>query len=148
MVKKVHNFFMEEGHWFVSLYNDDGDTQEVEFSPTTSKELTEGCPNGCHGHGDCVLGKCQCHAGYDGEHCSQSKFFLSGTNRPQHTQSQLTSCWVVDVLHWDILCSKLVNSPRFNYRRLSVAMQWPGGLYQRRMPMQAWVERKRMQYPI
>ena len=33
--------------------------------------------NGCHGHGACVLGKCQCHPGFDGDHCSQSKFPFS-----------------------------------------------------------------------
>ena len=71
---------MEEGHWFVSIYNDDGAAHDVEMMPKSSKELTEGCSNGCNGHGDCVLGKCQCHPGYDGEHCSQSKFgFSPGT---------------------------------------------------------------------
>jgi len=72
IVRRVNNFFMEEGHWFVSLYNDDGGAHDVEMMPKSSKELTEGCSNGCNGHGDCVLGKCQCHPGYDGEHCSQS----------------------------------------------------------------------------
>ena len=80
---------MEEGHWFVSVYNDDGAEHDVEMVPRNSQvrihtglnkhmphnmqELTEGCANGCHGHGDCVLGKCQCHPGFDGDHCSQSR---------------------------------------------------------------------------
>ena len=44
------------------------------------QELTEGCVNGCHGHGACVLGKCQCHPGFDGDHCSQSKFHFSSSS--------------------------------------------------------------------
>ena len=96
---------MEEGHWFVSVYNDDGDEHNVVLVPQNSQvtikntnkqtkpatetnihrrslqtsnkgilqELTEGCVNGCHGHGACVLGKCQCHPGFDGDHCSQSE---------------------------------------------------------------------------
>ena len=43
------------------------------------QELTEGCVNGCHGHGACVLGKCQCHPGFDGDHCSQSEQLLSSS---------------------------------------------------------------------
>ena len=31
------NFFMEEGHWFVSVYNDDGDEHSVELIPRNSQ---------------------------------------------------------------------------------------------------------------
>ena len=62
---------MREGHWFVSLYNDFGDAQNVDFVAALSLEMTEGCPNGCNGHGECVLGRCQCHSGYGGDDCSE-----------------------------------------------------------------------------
>ena len=64
---------MREGHWFVSLYNDFGDAQTVDFVAALSLEMTEGCPNGCNGHGECVLGRCQCESGYGGEDCSEGK---------------------------------------------------------------------------
>ena len=64
---------MREGHWFVSLYNDFGDAQTVDVVAALSLEMTEGCPNGCNGHGECVLGRCQCESGYGGEDCSQGK---------------------------------------------------------------------------
>ena len=64
---------MSEGHWFISLYNDFGDSQEIEFFAALSLEMTEGCPMGCNGHGECVLGRCNCQSGYGGEDCSQGK---------------------------------------------------------------------------
>ena len=64
---------MSEGHWFISLYNDFGDSQEVEFFAAMSLEMTEGCPMGCNGHGECVLGRCKCESGYGGDDCSQGK---------------------------------------------------------------------------
>ena len=66
---------MEQGHWFMSLYNDDIDSQEVSFVLRVSQELTKNCPSGCNGRGQCILGHCQCEAGYDGPDCGQSKFF-------------------------------------------------------------------------
>ncbi|CAB4065038.1 Tenascin-X,Tenascin,Teneurin-m [Lepeophtheirus salmonis] len=71
IVKKL-SFYLVEGHWFVSIYNDDGDEQTVDFINSPSKEMTDGCPLGCNGHGECVLGRCQCEAGFDGMDCSQS----------------------------------------------------------------------------
>ncbi|XP_045128078.1 teneurin-m-like isoform X4 [Portunus trituberculatus] len=63
--------YLEQGHWFLSLYNDDGDPQEVSLNGAVSSEYTEGCPRGCSGNGDCILGSCQCHAGYTGSDCTQ-----------------------------------------------------------------------------
>ncbi|ODN01413.1 Teneurin-m [Orchesella cincta] len=71
-VSKEINKFLEQGHWFISLYNDDSDSQEVVFASKISEEMTEGCPNGCSGNGQCQLGHCQCNAGFGGDDCSQS----------------------------------------------------------------------------
>lgn len=35
------------------------------------------CPFHCHGHGDCISGKCHCDNGYAGSSCSNSETMLS-----------------------------------------------------------------------
>ncbi|XP_063233060.1 LOW QUALITY PROTEIN: teneurin-m [Bacillus rossius redtenbacheri] len=71
-VKKEVTHFMDPGHWFLSLYNDDGDPQEVSFVAAVAEDLTQNCPNGCSGKGECLLGHCQCSSGFGGEDCSES----------------------------------------------------------------------------
>ena len=53
------------------------DAQEVSFVVRVSQELTQNCPQGCNGRGQCVLGRCQCEAGYDGPDCGQSKSIVT-----------------------------------------------------------------------
>lgn len=65
---------MEQGHWFLSLYNDDGDPQEVNFIATIADDMTHNCPNGCSGKGECLMGHCQCNPGFGGDDCSESKY--------------------------------------------------------------------------
>lgn len=65
--------FMETGHWFISLYNDDGDEQEITFYAAVADDMTQNCPNGCSGNGQCMLGHCQCNPGFGGDDCSESK---------------------------------------------------------------------------
>lgn len=65
--------YMEPGHWFLSLYNDDGDAQEVTFYAAVAEDMTQNCPNGCSGNGQCLLGHCQCNPGFGGDDCSESK---------------------------------------------------------------------------
>ncbi|KAK7861848.1 hypothetical protein R5R35_013485 [Gryllus longicercus] len=71
-VKKEVTHFMEQGHWFLSLYNDDGDAQEVSFVTVVAEDMTQNCPNGCSGKGECLLGHCQCNPGFGGDDCSES----------------------------------------------------------------------------
>nr|CAD7592846.1 unnamed protein product [Timema genevievae] len=71
-VKKEVTHFMDPGHWFLSLYNDDGDPQEVSFIAVVAEDMTQNCPNGCSGKGECLLAHCQCNPGFGGEDCSES----------------------------------------------------------------------------
>ncbi|KZC14038.1 Teneurin-2 [Dufourea novaeangliae] len=71
-IKKEVIHYMEPGHWFLSLYNDDGDPQEVSFIAVIAEDMTHNCPNGCRGKGECLLGHCQCNPGFGGEDCSES----------------------------------------------------------------------------
>ncbi|KAJ9578404.1 hypothetical protein L9F63_005377, partial [Diploptera punctata] len=71
-VKKEVTHFMDPGHWFLSLYNDDGDAQEVSFVAVIAEDMTQNCPNGCSGKGECLLGHCQCNPGFGGDDCSES----------------------------------------------------------------------------
>ena len=84
-VTRTETFFLESGHWFVSLYNDDGAPHQVQLEVRggdaaaadrergdAGDQLTE-CRGGCGGHGACVAGRCVCDAGYDGEACTESK---------------------------------------------------------------------------
>ncbi|KAL5290836.1 TENM2.2 family protein [Megaselia abdita] len=64
--------YMESGHWFVSLYNDDGESQEITFYAAIAEDMTQNCPNGCSGNGQCLLGHCQCNSGFGGDDCSES----------------------------------------------------------------------------
>ncbi|KAL0106849.1 hypothetical protein PUN28_015411 [Cardiocondyla obscurior] len=71
-IKKEVTQYMEPGHWFLSLYNDDGDPHEVSFIAVIAEDMTHNCPNGCSGKGECLLGHCQCNPGFGGEDCSES----------------------------------------------------------------------------
>ncbi|KAK0093016.1 hypothetical protein PV326_000107, partial [Microctonus aethiopoides] len=71
-IKKEVTHYMEPGHWFLSLYNDDGDPQEIAFIAIIAEDMTHNCPNGCSGKGECLLGHCQCNPGFGSEDCSES----------------------------------------------------------------------------
>ncbi|XP_026326589.1 teneurin-m isoform X4 [Hyposmocoma kahamanoa] len=71
-VKKEVTHYMEQGHWFLSLYNDNGDPQEITFVAMVAEDMTHNCPNGCSGKGECLMGHCQCQPGFGGEDCSES----------------------------------------------------------------------------
>lgn len=71
---------MEQGHWFLSLYNDDGDPQEITFIAMVAEEMTHNCPNGCSSKGECLMGHCQCQPGFGGDDCSKSKKYFFNLN--------------------------------------------------------------------
>ncbi|XP_047517737.1 teneurin-m isoform X2 [Pieris napi] len=71
-IRKEVTHYMEQGHWFLSLYNDDGDPQEISFIAVLADYLTHSCPNGCSGKGECLMGHCQCQPGFGGDDCSES----------------------------------------------------------------------------
>lgn len=71
-MKKEVTHYMEQGHWFLSLYNDDGDPQEVTIMAVIADDMTHNCPNGCSGKGECLMGHCQCNPGFGGDDCSES----------------------------------------------------------------------------
>ncbi|KAH1028032.1 hypothetical protein HUJ05_001438 [Dendroctonus ponderosae] len=71
IVKKEVTHYMEQGHWFLSLYNDDGDAQEITLEAEVADDMTHNCPNGCSGKGECLMGHCQCNPGFGGDDCSE-----------------------------------------------------------------------------
>ncbi len=74
-MSRSESFYLASGHWFLSLYNDAGEPREVAFVARVASDLTRNCPKGCNGaNGECVLGKCQCNAGFDGPDCGQSEY--------------------------------------------------------------------------
>ncbi|XP_015366041.1 PREDICTED: teneurin-m isoform X3 [Diuraphis noxia] len=72
IIKKEVTHYLEPGHWFVSMYNDDGDLTTLTFSTSVSQDMTLSCPNGCSGKGECMVGHCQCNPGFSGDDCSDS----------------------------------------------------------------------------
>lgn len=69
---------VEPGRWFLAVYNDDLQRQEVAIGLTLTNEVATPCPDDCNGRGQCLNGKCLCRDGFAGNDCSTSNgLFLS-----------------------------------------------------------------------
>lgn len=64
---------VEPGRWFLAVYNDDLQRQEVAIGLTLTNEVATPCPDDCNGRGQCLNGKCLCRDGFAGNDCSTSK---------------------------------------------------------------------------
>ncbi|XP_057365537.1 teneurin-a-like [Daphnia carinata] len=63
---------VEPGRWFLAVYNDDLQRQEVAIGLTLTNEVATPCPDDCNGRGQCLNGKCLCRDGFAGTDCSTS----------------------------------------------------------------------------
>ncbi|XP_054167929.1 teneurin-m-like [Oppia nitens] len=64
--------YFEPGAWYLTIINDIDDTVPLVFTANIAKEVPTTCPNNCHNHGNCHLGKCQCFPGYIGHDCADN----------------------------------------------------------------------------
>ncbi|XP_062616760.1 teneurin-2-like [Saccostrea cucullata] len=63
---------MEKGKWYITIYNDRDQPQEIGVSRTTIDSMGSSCERDCFGHGLCDnQGRCQCFNGYHGPYCSE-----------------------------------------------------------------------------
>ncbi|XP_061169948.1 teneurin-m-like isoform X4 [Saccostrea echinata] len=63
---------MEKGKWYITIYNDRDQPQEIGVSRTTIDSMGSSCESDCFGHGLCDnQGRCQCFNGYRGPYCSE-----------------------------------------------------------------------------
>lgn len=65
--------YFEPGSWYVTVVNDIDQISSLVVNISTIHNITTQCPNKCHNHGFCHLGKCQCFPGFIGVDCADSK---------------------------------------------------------------------------
>lgn len=64
--------YLDTGRWFLSIYNDEMQENEVDFVLSEAEGISTTCLNDCSGRGSCYLGKCDCIDGFQGTDCSKS----------------------------------------------------------------------------
>ncbi|XP_075677439.1 teneurin transmembrane protein Ten-m isoform X1 [Dermatophagoides pteronyssinus] len=67
IIQKEFTKYLDNGIWFLTLYNDAPLHVDVSLDLTLATE--ELCPFNCRGHGVCIAGHCKCDPGYNGESC-------------------------------------------------------------------------------
>ncbi|XP_071950673.1 teneurin-3-like isoform X2 [Antedon mediterranea] len=71
--KTIFSFvqFMEEGSWYIGIFNDGKRTEDVKFIAGIKGDGGIPCLNDCSGNGQCVDGQCKCYPTFTGEDCSK-----------------------------------------------------------------------------
>ncbi|XP_056012592.1 teneurin-m-like isoform X8 [Ostrea edulis] len=65
---------MERGKWYITVYNDRDQPQEISIARRTIDSMGTNCESDCSGHGLCDnQGRCQCFNGYRGPYCSEQE---------------------------------------------------------------------------
>ncbi|XP_037070344.1 teneurin-m-like, partial [Pollicipes pollicipes] len=64
--------YLEPGHWYLAVLNDDPAPAEVRLVLAAGDVATLRCPADCSGHGTCHLGVCACGPEYSGDDCATS----------------------------------------------------------------------------
>ncbi|CAL1263020.1 unnamed protein product [Larinioides sclopetarius] len=78
--------FLEPGTWYFSIINDDSTSVGISFLPSLARDVPTSCPNNCHHHGNCHLGKCHCFPGYIGHDCADSVCPVHCSGRGRYLQ--------------------------------------------------------------
>ncbi|XP_037506639.1 teneurin-m isoform X6 [Rhipicephalus sanguineus] len=80
--------FLDHGRWYISVYNDGDQQQEISFVSVATDVSSLPCPYDCHGHGTCNMGKCDCDQDYAGESCAYRVCPVLCSGRGQYTSGE------------------------------------------------------------
>ncbi|XP_065289509.1 teneurin-m isoform X2 [Dermacentor albipictus] len=80
--------FLDHGRWYISVYNDGDQQQEISFVSVATDVSSLPCPYDCHGHGTCNMGKCDCDQDYAGESCAYRVCPVLCSGRGQYTNGE------------------------------------------------------------
>ncbi|KAG8200277.1 hypothetical protein JTE90_021927 [Oedothorax gibbosus] len=80
--------FLDQGSWYISVYNDGEQPQQVAFIPNLTDQSSLPCPYDCHGHGTCVMGSCICEPDFAGESCSSRVCPVLCSGRGHYTNGE------------------------------------------------------------